>query len=148
MKISTRGHYGTRAMLELALHYSDKPLNLTDIARINEIPRGYLAQIMTSLLSAGLVRSVRGKDGGFMLAKPPQSITLNKVLRATEGPITLVPCLENPKSCRRSPICVPHDIWKKLKKAMDNVLDSVTLMDMVKVQRKKLKKPHAHTYYI
>lgn len=148
MKISTRGHYGTRAMLELALHYGSKPLNLTDIAKTQEIPRGYLEHIMASLLSAGLARSVRGKHGGFMLAKPPESITVNKVLRATEGPIGLVPCMENPKLCKRSHICVPHEIWKKLKKAMDNALDSVTLSDMVKMQKNKLKKPHAQVYYI
>jgi len=96
--------------------------------------------MMTALVCAGLVRSSRGQNGGFTLAKPPKDISLDQIIQGLEGSIAPVVCVDEPKLCDRVEICVTHDIWKKLKEAMLNVLKSITLEDMVEMQRKKLSK--------
>ncbi len=148
MKLSTKGRYGARAMLELALNYEKGPLQLREIAKRQEISERYLERMMTAFVSAGLVTSLRGQHGGFCLAKPPGEIRLSRVIEVVEGPIALVACVDNPKSCKRSAVCITNEIWKKLKKAMLEVLDSVTLANMAEMQKKKLAKPKAQIYYI
>jgi len=140
MKLSTRGRYGTRAMLDLALHYGQGAVSLKDIARRQGVSERHLENIMTPLLSAGLARSMRGQHGGFRLAKMPGEIKLSQVIQAVEGPISLVQCVNDSKLCNRVDVCITHEIWKKLKKAMLNILGSITLEDMVKMQKKKLSK--------
>ena len=148
MKLSTRGRYAPRAMLDLALNYGKGPVPLKNIARKQEISERYLEHIMTVLLSAGLVQSTRGSRGGFSLAKLPKEIKLSQIIQAVEGSISLVACVDDPKLCKRVDACVTHDIWKKAKKAMLEVFDSVTLEDMVKMQKKKLFKQKDRMYYI
>ena len=148
MKLSTRGRYAPRAMLDLALNYGKEPVSLKNIARRQEISERYLEHIMTVLLSAGLVQSTRGSHGGFSLAKLPKEIKLSQIIQAVEGSISPVECVDDPKICNRVDACVTHEIWIKLKKAILEVFDSVTLEDMVKMQKKKLSKQKDRMYHI
>lgn len=148
MKLSTKGQYGARAMLELALYYEEGPLLLRTIAKNQDLSERYLERIMTDLISAGLVRSLRGKCGGFILAKPLNEIKLSQIIQATEGSISPVDCLDDPKSCKRVKYCVTYDIWGRLKAEMQKVLDSITLADIVQMQKKKTKELEKEMYYI
>ena len=148
MKLSTRGRYASRAMLDLAQNYGKGFVPLKDISRRQEISERYLEHIMIVLLSAGLVQSTRGSRGGFSLAKLPKEIKLSQIIQAMEGSIAPVACVDDPKLCNRVDVCVTYEIWKKLKKVMLEVLDSVTLEDMVNMQKKKLSKQKDRMYYI
>jgi len=140
MKLSTRGRYGARAMLDLAIHYGKGLVLLKDIARRQKISERYLEHIMIALVTAGLARSMQGQYGGFCLTKLPGEIKLSQVIQAVEGPIALVGCVDDSKLCDRADVCVTHEIWEKLKKTMLDVLDSITLEDMVRMQKKKKSK--------
>lgn len=148
MKLSTKGRYGARAMLELVLNYKKGPVLLRDIAQRQEISERYLERMMAALVSAGLVRSSRGRNGGFSLAMPPEKIRLSQVIQVVEGPVVPVLCVEDKKLCKRAEDCIMRDIWGKLEKAMLGVLDSITLADMNKMQKKKLTKAKTQMYYI
>ena len=137
MKLSTRGRYGTRALLELALHHKAGPVPLKNIAQSQQIPLQYLEHLITPLVAAGIIRSTRGARGGVWLAKPPQEIKLSEVIRLLEGSIALVDCVSDPKSCPRSDFCVTRDVWGELKKVMDGILESITLQDLVERQKRK-----------
>jgi Rrf2 family protein len=137
MKLSTRGQYGTKALLELALHYREGLIPLKDIAQRQQIPLQYLEHLITPLIAGGLVRSTRGARGGVLLAKSPKEIRLSEVIQLLEGSIALVECVNNPGACSRSELCVTRDVWGELKKAMDGVLESTTLQDLVERQKSK-----------
>ena len=137
MKLSTKGRYGARAMLELAFNYGKRPVLLREISERQCISASYLERMMTALVCADLVRSSRGKKGGFTLAKPPKEISLAQIVQGVEGSIAPVACVDDPKLCNRVDTCITHDIWIKLKEAMLNVLESITLEKMVEMQRKK-----------
>ncbi len=137
MKLSTRGTYGTRALLDLAIHQEESPVLLKDIARRQQIPQAYLEHLVAPLIAAGLVWSTRGAKGGISLARPSQEIKLSEILQALEGPNAPVGCIRNPDTCPRSEICATRDIWEELKEAIDGVLESVTLQDLVERQRRK-----------
>jgi len=147
MKLSTRGQYGTRALLDLALHWGEGPVQLKDIAQRQNISVHYLEHLITPLIGAGMVRSTRGARGGVCLARPPQEIRLSEVIQLLEGSIAPTECINNPETCPRSDLCVPRDIWSELKKAMDGVLESTTLQDLVERQRRKEQSEEA-MYYI
>ncbi|MFH1352419.1 MAG: Rrf2 family transcriptional regulator [bacterium] len=148
MKLSTKGRYGARAMLELALNYEKGTMLLRDIAHRQEISESYLERMMTALVSAGLVRSSRGQHGGFILAKPPGEIRLSKIIQVVEGSLSPSPCVDDPNLCKRVNICVTRDIWRRLKEAMADVLDSITLKDMVNMQKNKCAGLDEQMYYI
>ena len=118
-------------MLELALRYGQGPVMMQSIAKGQGISRKYLDTIFTALKNAGLVHSRRGIGGGHVLAKPPQEIRLGDVLRAVEGPVSLVDCVSAPALCSRSHRCVTRDIWSEVGRAIEQVLDNVTLADLV-----------------
>ena len=147
MKLSTRGRYGARAMLDLALNSGRRPVLLKDIAKRQNISLRYLENIMTVLVASGIVKSMRGKRGGFELARNPGKIRMSEVIRAVEGPL-IADCVENASSCRRSALCVTREVWKKMQVAVIGVLDSITLKDMVKAHNKKVEKSSAKMYYI
>jgi Rrf2 family protein len=147
MKLSTRGRYGTRALLELALHQEAGPISLKDIAQRQEIPLGYLEHLITPLIAGGIVRSTRGPRGGVSLAKPPEKIRLSEVIHLLEGSIAPAECVNSPGICSRSKLCVTRDIWGELKQAMDGVLESTTLQDLVERHRRK-EQPEEVMYYI
>ncbi|MDI6814630.1 MAG: Rrf2 family transcriptional regulator [Dehalococcoidales bacterium] len=147
MKLSTRGQYGTRALLDLALHQGKEPVPLKDIAQRQQISVQYLEHLIAPLIAAGMVRSARGARGGVWLARTPQEVRLSEVIQLLEGSIAPVECLNNPESCPRSDLCAPRDIWGELKKAMDGVLESTTLQDLVERHKRK-KLPEGAMYYI
>jgi Rrf2 family cysteine metabolism transcriptional repressor len=148
MKLSTKGRYGARAMLELALHYGEGPVSVREIAERQEISERYLENLMISLLSQGLVTSVRGKGGGFTLARAPENIRLLEVIRATEGSLSPVACLDEPDACRRAGSCVTIEIWEMLKQSLTGVLGSITLRDMANKYAQKTGREEAPMYYI
>ncbi len=147
MKLSTRGQYGTRALLELALHYREGPVPLKDIARSQQISLQYLAHLITPLVTAGIMRSTPGARGGVWLARPPREVKLSEVIGLLEGSIAPVECVNNPGICNRSDFCVTRDVWGELKKVMDGVLESTTLQDLVERQKSK-GQPEAEVYHI
>lgn len=137
MKLSTRAQYGTRALLDLALHWKEGPVLLKDIARRQRISLSYLQHLIALLVAAGIVRSTRGTGGGVWLAKSPKEIKLSEVVQLLEGSIAPVECVNNPEVCARSASCATRDIWGELKMVMEGVLESTTLQDLVERQRKK-----------
>jgi Rrf2 family protein len=139
MKLSARGRYGTRALLDLALHGGKEPVPLKDIARRQQISLLYLEHLITPLVAAGMIRSTRGARGGVCLARSPEEIKLSEVVGLLEGSIAPVDCVNDPKACPRSELCVTRDIWVELKEAMDGVLESKTLHDLVEMQKNKGK---------
>ena len=139
MKISTRARYGTRAMLELAINYEQGPILLKDIAEKQDISFRYLDQLITPLKIAGLVKSIRGKGGGYVLTKPPSQIRLSEVIQVLEGSLALVDCVDDPESCDRTEYCITRDVWNELKGAMVNILESLTLEELVRRQAEKVK---------
>lgn len=147
MKLSTKVRYGTRAMLDLACHHGNGPILLKDIARRQDISLKYLERIFSSLKAAGLVKSLRGAKGGFILNTAPAKITVNQIMGALEGPLELVECIKNKDFCRRVNACVMHDIWYELAKAMEIVLKTTTLDDLI-IREKKKKKSSGSMYYI
>lgn len=140
MRMSTRGRYGARVMLELALRHKDGAISIKDIAESQEISAKYLVQIITSLKAAGLVTSIRGSGGGYVLSRPPAKITLGEVIRTLEGSIAPVHCVNDGTSCPRTDLCVTHDVWVQMKDAMDNILNSLDLEKMAKRQKRKRAK--------
>ncbi len=137
MKLSTRGRYGTRALLELALHQGEGPVLLKDIAQRQQISLQYLAHLITPLIAGGLVRSTRGARGGVLLTKTPDKIKLSEVIQLFEGSLAPVDCIDNPGICKRSAFCVTRDVWGELKEVMNGVLESTTLQDLVERQKEK-----------
>ena len=135
MKLSTRGRYGTRAMLDIALHQSDGPVPLKDIAHREDVSLSYLEHIIAPLSAAGLVQSTRGPHGGVMLVRPPEGIRLSDVIRVLEGSVAPVECVDHPSTCKRSGLCVTRDVWTEMKKAIEGVLESTTLQDLMKRQK-------------
>jgi len=147
MKLSTRGRYGTRALLELALHYGEGPVPLKNIARSQQISLQYLEHIVTPLVAAGIIRSTPGARGGVWLARPPREVKLSGVIGLLEGSMAPVECVNNPEICDRSELCVTRDIWSELKKVINGVLESTTLQDLVERQKGK-EQPEEVMYHI
>jgi Rrf2 family transcriptional regulator, cysteine metabolism repressor len=137
MKLSTRVRYGSRALMELSLHYGEGPVQLKDISRRQQISLQYLEHIVNTLVAAGLVKSLRGVNGGVWLAKPPVEIRLGEAVRVLEGETNPVKCVQEPDACERSCTCATRDVWSEVKDAIDRVLDSITLADLAERQKAK-----------
>lgn len=137
MKISTKGRYGLRMMTDLAVYYDQGLVPLKEIAARQEISEKYLEQIMMQLNRSGLVRSVRGAQGGYTLAKSPKEITVGMVLRVMEGSLAPVDCVDGTNNCPRADACVTFDVWKRLKEAIESVVDTTTLEDLAMEYRRK-----------
>lgn len=137
MKLSTKGRYAARAMLELAEAYGGGPVKLSRIAGRQEISERYLERMMNTLVKAELVSSTRGQKGGFQLSSPPSDIRLSTIIQAVEGSLALVACVDYPWICHRHDRCVAKDIWERVKLAIHDVLDSITLEDMLEMQKRK-----------
>jgi len=147
MKLSTRGRYATRALLDLALHQEEEPVLLKDIAQRQQISLRYLEHLVTPLIAGGIMLSTRGPKGGVSLAKPPVEIRLSEIIQLLEGSIAPVECVNNPGICTRSELCVTRDVWGELKKAMNGILESTTLQDLAERQKRK-ERPEESMYYI
>lgn len=138
MRISTKGRYALRLMLDLALNDSGAPIRLKDAARRQEISEKYLEQIISVLNKAGYVRSIRGPQGGYVLQKRPKEYTVGMILRLTEGSLAPVECVEYDQSgCERENNCATRILWKRLNDAINDVVDNVTLEDLMEWQNAK-----------
>jgi Rrf2 family transcriptional regulator, cysteine metabolism repressor len=146
MKISTRGRYGTRALMDMAFHYGEGPLLLKDIAKRQQISLQYLERLIGPLAASGLIHTIRGAKGGVWLAKPPQEIKVSHIVEIMEGPIVPVGCIEDPNLCQRSGDCATRDVWTEVQQAIYKVLDGITLADLV--ERQKVKDHQANEYNI
>ena len=131
MNLSTRTEYGLRAVMELASNYEQKPLPLKVIAQRQGISVKYLERIIAVLKNAGIVNSIRGSLGGYMLAKAPDQIKAIECFRCLEGPVSLVDCVYNKASCNRFADCMVKGLWKQVNDAIEGVLQSITLQDLV-----------------
>lgn len=138
MKISTKGRYAVRVMLDLALHNTGECIKVKDIASRQGISEKYLEQIIAVLNRAGYVNSVRGAQGGYRIAKDPSEYTVGMILRLTEGSMAPVACLdEGAPDCDRCDTCETLEVWKELYAAINNVIDNVTIADLVEKSRQK-----------
>jgi len=132
MKLSTRSRYGTRLMLDMAQHYHDGPVHLSDVAKRQDVSVKYLEQIIIPLKKGGLIESLRGPKGGHILARPPDEITIKEIVALLEEGTSLVECCEDSTVCRRSDICPTRLLWKEVSEAMFYKLQVITLADLVK----------------
>ena len=139
MKISTKGRYALRLMLDVALNSNGSAVPLRDVAQRQEISDKYLEQIVTQLSRAGLVRSVRGAGGGYLLTRDPAEYTVGEILRTLEGNLAPVSCVDQDDVCRcgRADQCVTMDVWRDIQAAVSSVVDNITLADLVERQHKK-----------
>ena len=131
MKLSTRTKYGVMALLELALSYGKGPIQLKVIAERQDISIKYLEQLISILKAGGFVRSVRGSKGGYELAKPPGQVKLNDCFNCLEGPVITVECIGDDKICAKISDCIIRQVWFQVNDAIENVLSSITLLDLV-----------------
>ncbi len=138
MKISTKGRYALRLMLDLALYEDDGYVKIKDIAKRQELSDKYLEQIITILSRAGYVKSIRGASGGYKLSKNPSEYTVGMVLRLTEGSLSPVACLDEKETeCDRYDNCATLELWKRLNDAINDVVDNMTLADLLEIQNEK-----------
>ena len=137
MKISTKGRYALRLMLDLAVQPGDAAVPLRDVAERQEISDKYLEQIVTQLARGGLVRSVRGAGGGYLLTRAPEEYTVGEILRQLEGNLAPVSCVSSGACCGRADRCVTLEVWQQIQDAVDGVVDNITLADLVRRYREK-----------
>jgi len=131
MKLSTRSRYGIHAMYDLACCGAEEPQSIKAIAERQGIPEAYLEQLIGPLRRSGLVRSVRGAQGGYLLAERPEDITVGQVIRALEGDLNLIDCLSEEDACGKSRSCATRIVWRKLRDGVNQILDGITLKDMI-----------------
>ena len=140
MRISTKGRYAIKLMLDLATNDNGEPIRLKDVARRQEISEKYLEQIISVLNKAGYVKSVRGAQGGYRIAKDPADYTVGMILRLTEGSLAPVACLEDGADiCERCDTCETLEVWQELYDAVNKVVDGVTIADLVERRNKRLE---------
>ncbi len=133
MKLSTKGKYGVRAVVEIARHYGQGPITIKEIAERQGISFSYLEQILHRLGKAGLIESVRGPSGGYLLARKPAELTVGDIVRVLEGPIALSHCLEPGESteCHQTDDCVARMVWAKVGAKLEEALDSISFEDLL-----------------
>lgn len=131
MKLSTKGRYGLKAMFELSINQSQGPVPLKVIANNQHISEQYLEQIFSKLKKSGIIKSVRGSQGGYLLAKDAKDISVGDILVVLEGPVSLSECVLDEDVCENSGTCVTKIVWEKLKKGIEDVIYSITLQDMI-----------------
>lgn len=140
MKISTKGRYALRLMLDLAMHNTGEAVSIKDIAKRQEISDKYLEQIISILNKGGFVKSIRGAQGGYMLKKAPQEYTVGMILRLIEGSLAPVSCVEEDGDiCKRQENCATYVVWKKINDAVNDVIDHITLADLMDLQSANLR---------
>ena len=130
MKLSTKGRYGVKAMVDLAIHYGGEPISIKSISERQNISEYYLEQLFSPLRKAELIRSVRGAQGGYVLSRSPKDITIAEIMEVLEGPIEISSCLDE-KSCNNVDCCATRLLWAKIKNSIDSVTKSTTLQDIL-----------------
>jgi len=147
MKISTKGDYGIRALIELTHHYGEaRPLQSSEIASRQSVPESYLEQLLTTLRRAGFIRSVRGPQGGHALIRDPKELRVSEVIEALEGSIMPSDCLDESSQCSRSGGCAQRDMWEAVREAILNVLDNTTIGQLA--ERDRVVQPGSARYMI
>ncbi len=134
MKLSTRGRYGLRAMVDLAIHYNEGSVLLKDVARRQMVSLKYLEQLVTPLRAAGLVLGVRGARGGYRLSNPPEEVYISTILQALEGSLAPVECSHDNHPCRLVRRCATHELWDEVHDAISNILENRSLADVANRQ--------------
>lgn len=142
IKLSTKGRYGARLMLNLAHHYNNgnEAVILRNVSDDEEISIRYLEQIIIPLKINKLVKSIRGAGGGYTLARRPSEIKLSEILQALEGSCCLVDCVEDRDYCHLIPICATYEIWKEASSLLKDYFDSITLQNLIEISNKKKRK--------
>ncbi len=137
MKISTKGRYGLRILLDLARHENGNPRLIRDIAESQQISEKYISRLIIDLRRAGMVRSIRGAKGGFRIAKNPKEVTLLDIVEVMEGPLSIVDCVRAPEKCPRNHGCVTRETWDNLNADIRESMRKVTLLDIIENDRKQ-----------
>ena len=130
MKLSTKGRYGVKAMVDLAIHYGESPISIKSISQRQGISEYYLEQLFSALRKAKLIKSIRGAQGGYVLNKLPDEITVDDIMEVLEGPIEISDCVEG-TTCNNGNCCATRLVWQKIKTSIEDVTTSVTLKDIV-----------------
>ncbi|KGK90309.1 HTH-type transcriptional regulator CymR [bioreactor metagenome] len=130
MKLSTKGQYGVKAMVDLAINYSEEPISIKSISERQNISEYYLEQLFSSLRKADLIKSIRGAQGGYILSREPKNITVSEIMNVLEGPLKLSECLQDGE-CSNIKVCSTRLLWSRIKESIDQVTKTTTLQDMV-----------------
>lgn len=147
MRISTKGDYGLRALIELAHHFGEtRPVQSSEIASRQKIPESYLEQLLTILRKSGFIRSVRGPQGGHALIREPAGLRVTEVIEALEGSIMPVDCLDEASACARNGGCAQSDMWADVRTAILEVLDNTTIAQLA--ERDRALQPTGERYAI
>jgi len=139
MIISTKGRYGLRAMFTLAVYGQKEPLSIKFIAENQSISELYLEQLFSRLKNAKLIKSIRGAGGGYLLGAEPKDITIGMIIRALEGQLTPSECVMEESTCENAESCITRVVWQKIYDGLNNVVDSITLQDMLNEIEHKCK---------
>ena len=131
MKLSTKGRYGLRAAVALAMYAKDEPVSISTIAAREELSESYLEQLFAKLKKAGLVHSIRGTNGGYQLSRPAEDISVGDVLRALEGNMVIVDCPDSESQCAKYGSCVTKYVWKRINNSINDTMDAITLEELV-----------------
>ena len=134
LRLSTKSQYGVRAMFEIANGYPSGPVTIKEIAEKQSVSIPYLEQILNTLRKAGIIRSVKGPGGGYVLSKEPDHISIGAILRELDGPVAITSCLDPKEGCMRIDGCVTHLLWKSLGEKIEAFLDNMTLQDLIEGQ--------------
>jgi Rrf2 family cysteine metabolism transcriptional repressor len=139
VRLSTKGEYASRAMLELAFHFESKPLHIRDISRAQSIPQRFLEQILLQLKRAGYLRSRKGPDGGYYLSRPPADINIAEVIRVMDGPLAPIDCVSVTahEVCPHEKSCSLKLLWKEVRDAVAEILERTTLEDLVERSKRR-----------
>jgi Rrf2 family protein len=132
LRLSTKGQYGVRAMYEIARGYGRGPITIKEISERQDVSVAYLEQILNTLRRAGIITSVKGPGGGYVLARDPDNISIGAILRELEGPVAITSCLDPKEGCMRVEGCVTHLLWKALGENIEAFLDKMTLQDLLR----------------
>ena len=144
MKLSMRGDYGVRAVVDLAQRYGQGPIQSAEIAGRQGIPEPYLDQLLSALRKGGIIKSTRGPQGGHMLARPPEEITMADVVGVLEGPINLLGCLDEPADCCLSSVCTQRDVWIEVTRQIQATLAGTTIQSLAQRQSEREARPMYH----
>lgn len=136
MKLSTKGRYGLRALIDLALYSEEEPVSIQSIAKRQNLSESYLEQLVRKMRTAGLVVSVRGAGGGYQLSRPAEEISVGDVLRALEGNLDAVSCSAGTEGCEGADLCVTKYVWSKINESITLAVDSITIKQLVDESRK------------
>ena len=144
MILSTKGRYGVKAMVELAIHYGDSPLSIKTISQRQGISEYYLEQLFSPLRKAKLIICIRGAQGGYILGREPKDIKVSDIMYVLEGPIEIADCIEG-VACNNIDCCATRLLWTKIKNSIDEVMEGITLQDIVDDYNKIKEKNEALT---